>query len=695
MFQEANNPNSFDLAFNRFIHDGFFELNNSILHLGQLNQLQEYIFGERNPEIPYYQFHLNNVYLIPHYIFEDVIAGAITEHEHVVGNDHRDKHVDAHLVRMLAPTNNFNLGLPITTQITDFSSQKNHFERTLFSLLTLPSTWDEIHLNGAYFSYENKDPPLSFNFSNNLLRKLEKTETILKKLSLTGIGFEQKILIETLARASELEFLGLKIDWQHEYDFHWLVPELAKHPSLVMLDLGDVPLQRMSYNSLISLLSKNYRISEIRFTEPVAEQFIGLEGVHEAIRQRLAGDREEQFKSEQLSEDKLVSLAEEAIQFNHVEYLQIVLSYQLGLGRITAEDKEENKEIWLQRACSILPEVYKNHPEYLQEVSSLFALDLSRPFKATGKTIGYYLLEKAFRIKSGGSIQLLLQAGANIFETPKDQRIFLLKRLFDGNECPPWKEAVIEHIQQSLTILAPGISKLHRFFDLYVTFNNIKKHLDNYLDKLKTRMTHPVYLQVITGVHAFLGERYQQYIQSLHSLVDSIAAVTSKGLNAEGNIAYESMVELMDYSRKMIEDAKKANRGYLNRSEFNDGLISLGEELHYEIDRCKDILHHRELTLAKAISVSPQLEEIQAQRETNQEERRGQGKQLNIQIENNNILQAQLNEQIRENNFLREQVNIQGAQIKELSKVINPLVGKQVNPVQEETNRAGPSLFKR
>ena len=433
MFQEANNPNSFDLAFNRFIQDGFFELNNSTLHLGQLNQLQEYILGKRNPEIPYYQFHLNNVYLIPHYVFEDVIAGAITEHEPVVGNDHRDKHVDAHLVRMLAPSNNFNLGLPITNQPIDFNTQKNHFEKTLFHLLTLPSTWDEIHINGAYFSNENKDLPLSFNFANNLLRKLEKDEAILEKLSLMGIDFRQNILIETLERASALEFLGLRIDWQHDDEFHWLVPELAKHPSLVTLDLGDIPLERTSYNSLISLLSRNYRIQEIQFIKPLGEEFIGLEATHEAIRERLAGDREEQFKSEQLNENKLVSLAEEAIQFNHVEYLQIVLSYQLGLGSITAADKDINKEIWIQRACSILPEVYKNHPEYLQESSSLVALDLSRSYKDTNKTIGYYLLEKAFRLKSAGSIQLLLQAGANIFETPKDQKIFLLKQSIQIN----------------------------------------------------------------------------------------------------------------------------------------------------------------------------------------------------------------------------------------------------------------------
>jgi hypothetical protein len=200
MHQEAN-ADSFDIAFNRFIHDGFFELNNSALHLGQLNQLQEYIFGERNPEIPYYQFHLNNVYLIPHYVFEDVISGAITEHEHVVRNDHRDKHVDAHLVRMLAPSNNFNLGLPITNQITDFSSQKNDFERTLFRLLTVPSTWNEIQLEGAYFSNENKDLPLSFNFWNNLLKKLEQNEPILERLSLMGIDFRQNTLVETLERA--------------------------------------------------------------------------------------------------------------------------------------------------------------------------------------------------------------------------------------------------------------------------------------------------------------------------------------------------------------------------------------------------------------------------------------------------------------------------------------------------------------
>ncbi|WP_342146962.1 hypothetical protein [Rickettsiella endosymbiont of Aleochara curtula] len=694
MLQEVN-ANSFDLAFNRFIQDGFFELSNSSLHLGQLNQLQEYISGERNPEIPYYQFHLNNVYLIPHYVFEDVIAGAITEHEHVVGNDHRDRHVDAHLVRMLAPSNNFNLGLPITNQITDFNSQKNHFERTLFYLLTVPATWNEIDLNGAYFSNENKDLPLSFNFGNNLLKKLEKDETILEKLSLVGIDFRQNILIETLERASALEFLGLKIDWQHDDEFHWLVPELAKHPSLVTLDLGNIPLERTSYNSLISLLSRNYRINRIRFRKPVAEKFIGLEATHEAIRQRLAGDREGQFKSEQLNENKLVSLAEEAIQFNHVEYLQVVLSYQLDLGSITAADKDNNKEIWIQRACSILPEVYKNHPEYLQEASSLVALDLSKVYKETNKTIGYYLLEKAFRVKSAGSIQLLLQAGANIFETPKDQKIFLLKRLFDGNECPPWKEAVIEHIQQNLSILAPNISKLHNFFDLYVTFNNIKKHFDNYLDKLKTRMTHPVYIQVITGVHAFLEERYEQYIKSLHRLVDSITAVTTKGLNEEGNIAYDSMVKLMQYTKEMIEDAKKASRGVLNRSEFNDGLIRLGEELHYEIDRCKDILHHRELAMAKA--AAPHLEEtILVATKAHKEKKKEQGGQLNIQMEKNNVLRAQLSEQITENNFLREQANAQEAEIKKLNELMKQFLPQQkVNPAQKETTRAGPSLFRR
>ena len=192
--------------------------------------------------------------------------------------------------------------------------------------------------------------------------------------------------------------------------------------------------------------------------------------------------------------------------------------------------------------------------------------------------------------------------------------------------------------------------------------------------------------------------------------MDSITVVTTKGLNEEGNIAYDSMVKLMQYTKEMIEEAKKAGRGVLNRSEFNDGLIRLGEELHYEIDRCKDILHHRELAMAKA--AAPRLEEsILVETEEHKEKKKEQGgqfdakqtkiislkEQLNDRDTKLNVQEKTLKKVNAENSFLRDQLDAQEKKIRELTSLMNQrsIQPTAVNTAQKETIRAGPSIFRR
>lgn len=185
--ETTNQNKAFETAFNIFKETDIFEFNNSSLHLGHLSTLDTYLERrypdhnrQRNSAIPYCQFHLNNVFIIPRYSFEEVLTGPINEHKHVVGNNNRDGHVDAHIVRMVTPTDRMHFQLEITNQSADFKDQKLEFEKALFRLLTRRFTWNDIQLNGTYFSNNNTEYPLSFNFANNLLKKLEENEIFLK-----------------------------------------------------------------------------------------------------------------------------------------------------------------------------------------------------------------------------------------------------------------------------------------------------------------------------------------------------------------------------------------------------------------------------------------------------------------------------------------------------------------------------------
>ncbi|EDP46016.1 hypothetical protein RICGR_1152 [Rickettsiella grylli] len=83
----------------------------------------------------------------------------------------------------------------------------------------------------------------------------------------------------------------------------------------------------------------------------------------------------------------------------------------------------DQKEAWAEK-IKVLPLVYQNHIDYLEQEASFVQLQMSEVVADGSKTIGYVLLEKALETQNPKALKTLLNANINLFEFQHNGRSF-------------------------------------------------------------------------------------------------------------------------------------------------------------------------------------------------------------------------------------------------------------------------------
>ncbi|MFZ0218903.1 MAG: hypothetical protein WAL30_01670 [Candidatus Aquirickettsiella sp.] len=147
---------------------------------------------------------------------------------------------------------------------------------------------------------------------------------------------------------------------------------------------------------------------------------------------------------------------------------------------ITSSEKED----WIKNA-TILPNIYKNHAEYLKSESTLVQLHLDELVPNGTRTVSYVLLEKALETENPEAMRTLLNAKANLFEFPNnDEEPFLVKVLQSKGDL---KKLVVDHIRKDQRLIELASECLITYPDLSHTFGDLKSHLDHYSSHLVKR----------------------------------------------------------------------------------------------------------------------------------------------------------------------------------------------------------------
>ncbi|MFM2322345.1 MAG: hypothetical protein RLZZ225_498, partial [Pseudomonadota bacterium] len=262
----------FSEAFNQFRQSGSFHLNDTSINLRQFEDLVSYIRDKpsRISKWPSRQFHLNQVELIPYYASEMCEPGG-------------------------PPENLYSVRIATA-------------ESLLRILLDFHTIWDSIELNGVYSRLNERNIPLNPKF----FTEFKSSSDVLRKLTIKTVSLEQESLIKILDIGFALEVLNLEIDWSaNDYDWKKLSDAFIEHLYLKYLDFGTTPLDTAAYSALSQLLDANYRIEKINLPEPVGD--LALMEIYQQINQRLLDSCWIRFKKEQLSQQRLLHVALNAL----------------------------------------------------------------------------------------------------------------------------------------------------------------------------------------------------------------------------------------------------------------------------------------------------------------------------------------------------------------------------------------------
>jgi|GEM_PF-5342181 hypothetical protein len=598
--------NLFNSAWQYFEETGCFKLDGTSLTRDQLCDIRRYIEGSvkfPNSDVPHYQFRLSNVELVHSPLSEQILAGSVTEH--VV--EYGDKLVDLYLVQM--GTNYFkNIRLQsVEREKGGAARQQRELEETLLALLKKEDTWCAIRLDKVVFSCASGHSCLSQDFYSNLLENLSCHAETLEEFSLElPYSLQQADFVQFLDRSSRLETLGLELG-RPSYDFlQDLCQVAAKHPKLRRLDLRDTQLNASSYYALSTLLDENYRI-QIDLPEFVDEALLEE---HSKLMSRLSKAGPARFEAERFNHNVLVDIAVESIEKGEKKRFAVLLRQGSELSAIDIDEEEFKKKL-----CERLPDVYGAHSDYVRRCSSDFQLDLQQPLEVDqSKTVGCYLLEKAFLAKDGESIARLMKAGANPLEHEKSGKILsqLLFADFGDNKCPKWKKPVADYSRKYLNTLIPTGKHPSSLQAVYVILNDIIQYLNDYLINLMDKKEWPSFLQLITGVAFFLKDREQEWAQAFEIVLNVIYVISTK----EGfDIKYERMDALYQALGRFRLSLESPSGGLLGRSELHGKLKRLTNKLENAVNTCKAELHNSELVQSLQAGSPAQAEEIKQLKE--------------------------------------------------------------------------------
>lgn len=404
----------------------------------------------------------------------------------------------------------------------------------------------------------------------------------LKKLNLylPNSDIEQYFLY-FLKKNPELETLCLDLGYE-PLGFIKKLAALITNSKIKQLYFGNIPLDLDAYNALDLLLDNNYYL-QLKVPEADHEDE-ELNDIYAQLVQRAAKKGYERFKEEQLTQHKLLIIAENVLrQQGLTDFLSV--SYD-DLPMMT-------KMIRFYGHSDYVPQIYKKHPIHINQSYRTLRLDWLTPLEFDyQKTMAHHLIDVAIEIQDGKSIITILEdikaqdeeGYATLLKTGDENSALAIFSKFDDkeNKPPSWLKPVKNYIEKNIEYLIPRFETLSEHQDLYTLLLEFRDHLTNYLETMNARSEWSDFFKVITGISSHLKERKKEWDFAFKALVKAVAA----GTNPEQPLASDRIRELRQSILPLAYNAYNAKKGWRNISDLHDETFRFVRE----VDRVADDL---------------------------------------------------------------------------------------------------------
>lgn len=500
---------TFDAAWNEFIQTDRFSLTKAELNLKELHQLSEYVKSCPDPV----SICLSDIKLVPQ---------SETNKNEVIS-----------------------------------------LEQALLKLLS-HDLWRVIRLNKIKLV---EDTVLSEDFYHRFLcfsyyQDLQKLD-----LYLPYRGLELYFL-QFLRKNPRLETLRLDLNYQPPIGYIKELTALITDSKLQQLYFGNTPLDLEAYKALDLLLDNNYYL-QLKVPE-VAHEDEELQDTYTQLVQRATKKGYERFKEEQLTQEKLLTIAENVLR-------------RRGLSDfLSPSDAEDDlpmmtKIVTFDDNANYIPQIYKKHPIYISENYKRLFIDWMMPFGLDlQRTAAHHLINVAIEKKDGQSIIAILEevkkqdesAFAMLLYTGEEKNALAIFSKFDGKDHKPstWLKPVLTYIEKNIDYLIPRFGELSSHNDLYTLLQEFREHLTNYLEALNARSEWGEFFKCITGIASHLKERKEEWDFAFKTLIKAVEA----GTNPEQPLVSERIKELRQYLLPIAHNAYHAKKGWKNASGLHD-----------------------------------------------------------------------------------------------------------------------------
>ncbi|MGB8285396.1 MAG: hypothetical protein WCE22_01615 [Candidatus Aquirickettsiella gammari] len=642
--------NAFDEALDQFHRNGCFIYKSACLNTDHITKLKDSL-AELDLSNTY-QFHLSDVRLDP-YTTQPTVAPVLRRQSTRTSRSNsssssEDASGSSAFAERIAAFEQFN-----TEQAeAKFSLSRNEFADELLSVLKSGLIWSSIEIEGVYFQQgQEKKDYLSASFHRPLLSHLTRHDS-LTRLSLDPFFLSEGgvSLGNFLTGNVNLQDLSLGIKVGKLLDWENLGLKLAAHRRLKQANFKNTALNNANCSGLITLARNNYK-TDIIFPELQLRDERKLDikwrEEYQALTDRLKvykNTPEQRFKKECLSEASILKLATKTlVKINSVQKITYGASLHDSAGpkaklaegavrtigqlidttvneaqlsdrrleRNQNKDANQNQEkraltlfAYLigaqdpetirhsEEAYQVLPKVYQDNREHLDDHLSLLKLNLNNPHPDRNQSIAGFLLDKVYQIGNTQALQRLLDAKVNVFEPVTGVQEAFLVKAFKNNDqnMRPFRQALLEHIIQDDDAMEEIEKQLEAYNDLLIPYQSLIRHLKRYTGILQRREEDSVINQLIAVLKSGLvfiwkedtaAKRPEEFAEIKYHLKQSIQSIIGSGNEGPGSNEFQTARECFE---KMLEISENAKKGHILGSNLHDTVKEYSKKLITQVN---------------------------------------------------------------------------------------------------------------
>jgi hypothetical protein len=536
---------------------------------------------------------------------------------------------------------------------TELALLRVQFAKELRSVFQSGLAWNSIKIERVYFQQGSEGKYyLNDSFHGPLLSHLSGHNS-LASLSLNPffLGEGIKPLGKFLTKNTHLQNLSLGLTAGGPADWEELGSELAKHPRLIQANFENTVLNNANCSGLL-ILAENYYKEGITFPKLQVQNGRTLtremNKEYQALTERLRGTPQQRFIDERLSEASILDLvtstlikiksaqkatyyksslhdsagpkekiAEGALRVVGRLIDATVNEAQAADGRLERSRNKDAKQNQIERALTlfayligvqdpetirhsdeayqVLPKVYQDNREHLDDHLSLLKLNLNDPHPDPDKnqSIAYFLLDKVYKIKNAQALQLLMKAEVNIYRSTSGvQEAFLVKvSRSNDQDMLPLQQALLKQITKDKKAMEKIEKDLVKQYpELILLYLELDQHLDRYAEILRARGDDTKTInRLIAKLKSALilvwkedtaANRAVEFSEIKCHFQESVLSIMPRKDIRSGNNEFESARKCF---KDIIEISNKAKKGRFMSSNLHGDVVRISEDIINQI----------------------------------------------------------------------------------------------------------------